>query len=323
MPMYFKVFTMKFERKQFNWALLLLVITLFSCDRVENPFPRPPSDFDGLYPGEGEYPMPEFGPFQTNHLRVLVEDFTGHKCGFCPGAGVKLDQMHAQYPDIIVPVAIHAGPTGSTFQTVDEAFPREFRTPAGNTYAQQLDIFANPMGTFNRIIYPDADFGQIGQFLVFWDAAFEVARNRPLRANIQIITNYYPETRGLMVHVQSQFIEEMQGEFGMIIYLLESGIISPQKVYPQVNHPLYPQGGDIQDYEHNHVLIDNINGTLGDLLVSGSTNTSEVYRHDYAYELPTTVNDENIYVVAYLYNLDTFEIYQVDEVKVTHSQVIE
>ncbi|MGY6562327.1 MAG: Omp28-related outer membrane protein [Luteibaculaceae bacterium] len=304
------------------FCFLLLFVTL-ACDRVSDPNIRPRNILTtDLYPGENEYEIPEFGPFPNNFLKVLVEDFTGHRCGFCPGAGVAKKNLYLNNPDIIVPVAIHAGPVGSSFQVPNNDYPRDFRTEAGNIYVQMLNIFANPMGTFNRISYPVTGPTQIGQFLPFWPAALQEARNRPLRGNIQVLTNYYPQTRGLFVHIQSQFFEQMPGEFAMVAYLLESNIVSPQLIYAN-QHPDFPQGGRIENFVHDFVLVDNINGVFGEILFTNGTNTNQVFEHHYTYEVPETMNDLNLTVVAYIYNRETYEVYQTFDARVTYSDVQE
>ena len=76
--------------------ILLFIIVLggvfYSCDHVKNPYPPEVNlELDTtLYPGLwSDYENNEWPTFSQNtntNRNVLIEDFTGHKCVFCPAA---------------------------------------------------------------------------------------------------------------------------------------------------------------------------------------------------------------------------------------------
>ena len=50
-------------------------------------------------------------PAATVQRNVLIEDFTGQRCIFCPAATEAIAQLQARYgDDKLIAVAIHAGP---------------------------------------------------------------------------------------------------------------------------------------------------------------------------------------------------------------------
>ena len=49
-------------------------------------------------------------PPASAERNVLIEDFTGQRCVNCPAATKKIEELHSQYGDRIIPVAIHSGP---------------------------------------------------------------------------------------------------------------------------------------------------------------------------------------------------------------------
>ena len=71
----------------------LLVICIFSCDKIESPLPEEYGKFDwSLYPGDPvdyNYDLVNlennWGP-NNNPKSILLEDYTGHKCTNCPSA---------------------------------------------------------------------------------------------------------------------------------------------------------------------------------------------------------------------------------------------
>ncbi len=78
----------------------ILYFVLCSCDHVENPYPPTVSiDLDTtLYPGLwSDYQNNEWPIFDENsntERNVIIEDFTGHKCVFCPAAADLAHQLH-------------------------------------------------------------------------------------------------------------------------------------------------------------------------------------------------------------------------------------
>ncbi len=103
-------------------ALIVVIIIIVSCDYVQDA--NPPIE-------------PTAGPVDnTIYKKVLVEDYTGHKCGNCPAAAEVLTALESQYPGKIVPLAIHAG----FFAAVSAAYPTDFRNAAGNAYDTQLEF---------------------------------------------------------------------------------------------------------------------------------------------------------------------------------------
>ena len=96
--------------------LFAIPVILFSCDRVENiytPLPSTDLNFD-LYPGtEQQYFLNEWPTFTDNtntDRNILIEDFTGHRCIYCPPAAELAAQLEANNPGRVFAAAIHTGP---------------------------------------------------------------------------------------------------------------------------------------------------------------------------------------------------------------------
>ena len=67
-----------------------------ACDIVEPPF------------AETSTTGPT-GPVSGAVRKVLLEDFTGHKCGNCPRAGEAADALKLAYGDQLIVYAAHVG----------------------------------------------------------------------------------------------------------------------------------------------------------------------------------------------------------------------
>jgi hypothetical protein len=77
---------------------------------------------------------------------------------------------------------------------------------------------------------------------------------------------------------------------------------------------------DIPEYDHRHVLRDNLNGTWGEPLVTGSAPASTPISKSFTYTLPANVvHAENCALVAYVSNAPgttgEYQVLQVEEKK--------
>ena len=196
-------------------GLALFLIT--SCDHVENPYPQlVTTDLDTtLYPGMwSDYVSNEWPVFSQNtntNRNVLIEDFTGHKCVFCPAAADLAHQLHEANPSRVYIASIHAGPTGmGDFQTITlPDYPTDFTNPQGleiGTYFGTNDggFIGNPRGSINRF-----DNGYIFQSPAQWSSMTndQITQN-DLKVNIQSDLNYFPSTKGAFLHVEIEKLDQ-------------------------------------------------------------------------------------------------------------------
>jgi len=311
--------------------LLVFIMYTSSCDTIENPQVPTYGDLDtSLYPGPGFYVFPEFAETYPSVIEnILIEDYTGHTCGNCPSAAIIAHDLKTSHNGRVIIASVHASP-GSGFQDVNEPgdpdypeYSHDFRTPAGEDYVSDIDGFiGNPMGMVNRKL--DAT-GSNWKFTPSWAAAVEdiITTNAPLEMNIQVKLNYYTETRGLFIHVQSKSLQQMDGRYTMVVFLIQEEYIAWQTDYSQ------PAGQqDVEFYHHKDVLLGAINGSYGTLLFDGASQSDEIFENHFSYEIPEEVEiigsnpDEasGLSIIAYLMDRDSYEIVQVieEEVKITY-----
>mgnify|MGYP000082288295 FL=1 len=187
---------------------LLFIIVLgslfYSCDHVKNPYPPEVNlELDTtLYPGLwSDYENNEWPTFSQNtntNRNVLIEDFTGHKCVFCPAAADLAHQLHEADPSRVYIASIHAGPDGiGDFQSVSPPdYPLDFTNPQGveiGLYFGENDggFPGNPRGAVNRF-----NNGTIFQSPTQWTSMVndQLSANN-LKVNIQSELNYYEQTK--------------------------------------------------------------------------------------------------------------------------------
>jgi hypothetical protein len=280
---------MKYLIKFLGCLWLIMIIT--SCDKIEAPFER----------------QSDHGNDTTSAVRkVLLEDYTGHKCINCPTAAVTAQDLKDDYGDRLVLLSIHAGiwalPDASGDYTTD------FRTPAGDefdTYFGVSDI-GNPNGMVNRTVYNQSLILGPGM----WGAAIQQIINNPPDATIELALTFDLPSRKLGGDCHVQFLNPLTGRFMLCLYLIENDIVAAQKN----NNTTIGPTPDWINYVHEHVLRGAINGTWGEEITTGTAQTTIQYHITFSYfEIKAEWKPENCKVVAFIYNSDSKEVIQAEE----------
>lgn len=85
--------------------------------------------------------------------KVLLEYFTGHKCGNCPVASNPVfDLIKITYPNQVNIIKIHA----DFFALPSNSYPTDFRTTPGTELFAALGVSSMPIAAINRIEFPNA-----------------------------------------------------------------------------------------------------------------------------------------------------------------------
>lgn len=291
----------------------LITLTFVSCDKVEFPVVFESELDTSLYPGNFlDYEYPEFGDNPNTDKNILIADYTGHKCSFCPPAAAKAEEIKDANPDRVFIAAIHGsaevGGYGD-FQKTDALYARDFTNPIGlemaSTFFQMgIGFFGNPSGNVSRVANED------GKFFFPWsdwgDISSEVLASE-LNVNIQAKSAYFPETKGVYLHTDTEFLNDMNGTFNIVTYIIEDSYVSPQ---------LYRiEGGlEVTDtfYVHHDIHRGNVfDETWGRLLASEDISAGTRIRNDFSHVLPDDLNPSNMHFLIVVYNRETFEVEQV------------
>lgn len=261
--------------------LFVLVFGLTAgCDYIDDP----------IQGGDGGGGNPTDSLVQ----KVLVEDYTGHKCPNCPDAATEAEDLKAIYGDQVVIVAVHAG----FFASPSTGFETDFTTPEGDAMNGFFGFAAYPTGMVNRKGYP----GQhVLNFQAWPPAVADALMDEPL-ADLNLTATL--EGNIVTADVEVIYQSALDGAYAAVVWITEDGIIAPQ-VYV---------GQTIPDYEHNHVLRTSLNSTWGDTISSGPVEVLTPYNETYSTSWNAEWNEQNCHVVAFLYDMATFEVLQVEEI---------
>jgi len=306
-------------RNLFSIGILFLI--LCSCDHVENPYPPTVSiDLDtSLYPGDwSDYENNEWPTFAANsntQRNVIIEDFTGHKCVFCPAAAELAYDLHMANPSSVFSVGIHAGPDGiGDFQAVSPPdYPTDFTNPQGVEIGQYFGendggFPGNPRGTVNRVTN-----STVFQSPAQWTSMTnEIITNNDLKVNLQAQLNYYEATKGAFLHVEVDPLDaNVTDDLSIMVYLLEDSLVGDQKMSDNSHN---------SSYTHRDIHRGNLNNETFGREITSENLVNEKYLINYSFEVPNQLdgiyNASNMHLLICAFNQTTWEIYQVIKQKV-------
>lgn len=173
-------------------------------------------------------------------------------------------------------------------------------------------FFGNPRITINRIKTGDdltATAGMLGTMV-------PNALASTLKVNIQSAVNYFPTTRGVFLHTEVDVLDNSLSNLGIVVYVVEDSMVAYQKT----TDPLYSDSipaGIIKTYVHRDILRGTIdNAAFGRTLSSTYLNANGNYYVNYSYKLPIDLEADNTHLLIYVYDKNTYEIYQVIKQKI-------
>ena len=309
-----------------NYFYLSILITFFlwaSCDKVENAYPPGVSSGGGL--NWELYPDGDSSTYVSNGLwtsftqntntdrNVLIEDFTGHKCIFCPAAATEAENIKDANPGRVYVAGIHTSPFGvGNFQEIDPPiYEHDFTCAEGLAIGRYFgddwpgSLFqGNPFGAVSRV---DPNTGQPVTSPTNWASiTSQILSTNDLKVNIQADVNYFPSTRGVFLHTELDKIDNsLTNELRVVVYLIEDTIQKPQ-LFPSPTN-------DSLEYVHHHVMRGTVDGfSLGQQLDSAhEINNDDKYYFNYSYELPIQYVASNMDLLIYVRDNVTEEIYHV------------
>ncbi len=301
--------------KKILFISIFTATLLASCDYESNPYPEKNENSADTT----SCASPTF-PTVTSHIKkILIEDFTGHTCGNCPRAAIELHEIDSIYPGHIVGLATHVGsfaaPTPGYSGSPSTAFTADYRTSVGDEYDATFGAsdFGLPQGMFNR-----KEFDPIAQthlkFFPNWKAYAASIVSEASVVDLQVMADFDASTRKICCSVKDSFLTTMSDTLKMVVLLTQDSIIDWQDYIGVIT----------STYVHRHMLRDAItpSGAWGESLASGAIPLGTKHIKKFAYTLPSAYKsipcDANqCHLIAFIYKVRTYEIIQVEEIKLT------
>jgi hypothetical protein len=269
-----------------------------ACDFVKNAVEQQQSTGGG--------PQPDI-----LYRKVLIEDYTGHKCGNCPAAADDLHRIDSIYEGKVIAMAVHAG----GFAGTNPLYPTNFMTPDGDIFDNTFGISTagNPNGLVNRKGWGSSDF--ISGWTT-WETKAVPFMSEEADFKISINNTFNSGANQVTSAVTVKANKAVSGTYNLSVVLVEDSIIAEQLDYR------LPSGQQrITNYVFMHVLRGSLNTTWGEQVLNGSWAKNDSIVKTYSnYSLSTYV-PKNCHIIAFVYNADNtsasyYEVMQVEEAEV-------
>lgn len=264
-------------------VLILFALVFSSCDYVSNVIEASSNN------GGGNTDTTKI------YRKVLVEDYTGHKCGNCPAAANELKKLDSIYHGKIVPLAVHAG----FFANINATYTTDFRTPEGTTFDTDfgVSVAGNPNGLINRFGYGTPDFIRAW---TTWETALNPIVSQEADFKIEIANTYASGTKQVTSAITVKALKALTGNYKLSVLIAEDSIISKQLDYS------LPSGQQlVTDYNFMHVLRGSLNSAYGEQAWNGSVASGANIVKTYSnFQLANNYIAKNCHIIAFIYNAD-------------------
>ncbi|WP_396181632.1 Omp28-related outer membrane protein [Flavobacterium sp.] len=219
-----------------------------------------------------------FAAFQMNaqtivqttpqNKKVILEEFTGVNCGFCPQGHTIANNIKAANPNNVFLINIHVG----GYATPGPGQP-DFTTSFGSAIAGQSGLTGYPSGTINRTVFPS-----IGSTTAMgrgsWATASSLALAQSSYVNVATTATINATTRLLTVLVEAYYTGSSPVATNKLnVAFLQNNTLGPQT------------GGNAGDnYNHQHRLVHMLTGQWGETI--NTTSAGTFVTRTYTYTIP-------------------------------------
>lgn len=226
-------------------------------------------------------------PTTVQKKNILLEEFTGIYCGFCPDGHRIANTLALSQPESTYVIAIHSGSFAKP-----NLYDPDFRVEEGEEIDTELGAYKSgyPCGTVNRHVFSGASVILPRNY---WIKNAKEIHREDAPVNLWIKSEYDGSSRQLNIKVEGYFTaDEQNADQFLNVVWTQSGIQGPQN-----------GGGMGDEYVHRHMLRDYISPLWGDQLDVPEKGT--YFEKEYSYQLPEDVKGipvkaEDIEVIAFV-----------------------
>ena len=208
------------------------------------------------------------------HRNVILEEFTGRGCQYCPDGHAIANQFAADHPGRFWAINVHAGGYALT------TYPN-FNTTDGAAINGGFAIDGYPAGVVNR------STGN-GQGRNVWSSIANQQMNQSAECNVAGIVIVNPVTRTATITVEVYYTGNSSvNENYLTVAMVQDSILGSQSGGSTWN----PGQMIGNQYVHMHVLRDIITETWGDAIAPTTQGT--LITKTYEYQIPTSIGSPN------------------------------
>lgn len=242
---------------------------------------------------------------QDSDRRVLLEEFTGHRCPNCPSAQREAARLDSIYGDNLIIYSMHA--TNAFAAPVPAlGYEEDYRTDMGT----QLEVDYNvsqilglPAGLINRNEYG----GQIPQKYSNWGQYISEQLNEAPKMDLEMTSVYDSLSRTATITVDMQYFEASASTDRLCIVITEDSLVSKQ----------LDGTTDIEDYVHRHVFRAPVtSGFYGETFAGGDITAGQTFELTYTFAVDTAWDAHHCEFIGYVMDGSSYSVFQAAEVHV-------
>lgn len=244
------------------FSIILLISILFvACDVIEPPYEE----------------KPDINTDTTSRV-VLLEEYTGFRCGNCPAAGEIAHHIKELFPNNVVLLSIHAGALAMPTPQHKYNFISQTMKDLENYFNIGWGV-GTPNGLVDRVAYNNSLILPESE----WQAAVTERLKSPAIAKIELSPKYNESNKTISCDIKVKFLETNDNIFNITLYVVEDSIVQYQTDYRK--NPI-----DIYDFVHNNIVRDALTPTFGDALNTEQIKKDQEFTKTYSKQIPSNAD---------------------------------
>lgn len=219
----------------------------------------------------------EFVDTTPSSKNVILEEYTGYRCQFCPDGHKTAEQIRSNNPNSVTLINIH---TGRLAQPRNNA--PDFRTNYASSLSSEFNVRGLPSATINRKPF---NFDYSSSRRTEWSRAANQVLNESSPVNVAIRTSLEPGSRKLTIEVEVYYTDSGSSNTNKLnVALLQNNIAGPQIDGGDFYPSNFLENGE---YKHKHVLRELITGQWGETI--NQPYEDSLFSKTYVYTIPQEI----------------------------------
>lgn len=212
---------------------------------------------------------------EVANKNVILEEYTGINCGYCPDGHRIANQIIAAHPGRAWAINIHQGDFSANTYT----------TQWGNALANQTGLTGYPSGTVNRHVFSGSATALARNI---WNSAVNQILAQVSPVNVAARATLDFNTRIMTIEVEAYYTADSSVPTNMLnVAILQNNILGPQS--NAIANPAQVEGAL---YRHMHMLRDLVTGQWGETI--DTTTQGTFVSRTYTYTVPQTISNEEM-----------------------------
>jgi len=204
---------------------------------------------------------------------VILEEFTGRNCGYCPEGHLIANQIMASNPGRVWAINVHSGSYAPT------SYPN-FNTNVSATILSGFSVSGFPSGVVNRSTAAAQSRG-------VWNSLTTQQLGQAAECNVAGVARINPETRVATITVEVYYTGNSgYDENYLTVAMLQDSIMGSQS--GMTGNPAQVVNGT---YCHMHILRDMVTPTWGESIAPTTQGT--LVTKTYEYQIPESIGSPN------------------------------